>query len=142
LLAISAIGLYLCVPDTEAPKALLGALLAAAFVVRAGALQPTGGATAVAGLYVWIAGLGGVGRPGSVVGGIACLGVVLLLPLIRSITTSRLGVIMLVAAQCGVVAYESRSAGFEISAWTAFLVSIPAFVLALATLLVVRPRST
>ncbi len=82
LLACGALGVYLCVPDTEAPKALLGALLAAAVLGLEPRLRHRLGFAAVAGLVAWIAVYGGVGRSGSVVGGIASLGVVVLLPLV------------------------------------------------------------
>ncbi len=77
--------------------------------------------------------LGGLGRPGSVVGGIACLGVVLLLPLValgrrvaRGACRARRRV------QCALVAFVSRVAGFEDRRVAArSVLAIPAFVVAL-----------
>jgi hypothetical protein len=136
LFAIGAVGVYLCVPDTEAPKALMGALLAGALVGLEPRIQATLGTTALTGLFVWTAGYGGLGRPGSVVGGVACLGVLLLVPLVRWRAVSRAAVVVLVVVQCALVAYVSRVAGFEDSAWTALALCIPAFAIASAVLAV------
>jgi hypothetical protein len=119
LLAVGAVGVYLCVPDTEAPKAMLGALLGAAVLGLEPTLRYRCGVSAVVGLFVWVSAFGGLGRPGSVVGGLACLGVVLLIPIVRWSTTNRVLVALLVGVQVGVVLYVSRVAGFEESAWAA-----------------------
>jgi hypothetical protein len=118
LLAIGALGVYLCVPDTETAKALLGALVAAAALGCEPRLRHRVGLSAVVGLFVWTATFGGVGRAGSVVGGIACLGVVLLVSLVRR-SRSRAFAVLLVIVQVALVAYVSRVAGFEVSAWSA-----------------------
>jgi hypothetical protein len=135
LLAIGAGGVYFCVPDTEAPKALLGALLAGTVIALEPRLGHALGQVTLTGLFVWVVAYGGVGRPGSVVGGIGCLGVVLLISLVRwrRVTSARIA--LLVVTQCALVAFESRVAGFEHSAWSAVALSIPAFVLAAAVLL-------
>jgi hypothetical protein len=135
LLAIGAVGVYFCVPDTEAPKALLGALLAGAVIVLEPRLGHALGQVTVTGLFVWVAAYGGAGRPGSVVGGVACLGVVLLIPLVRWSRATPARIVLLVVTQFALVVFESRVAGFEHSAWSAFALSIPAFVLAAAVLL-------
>jgi hypothetical protein len=135
LFAIGAVGVYFCVPDTEAPKALLGALVAAAALGLEPRLRPALGAPALAGLFVWVGAVGGIGRPGSVVGAVACLGVLVLVPLVRrSVHT-----LLVVALQCALVLYSSRVAGLEQSAWTAFALCVPAFVAA-GALLVVADR--
>ena len=142
LFAIGAVGLYLCVPDTEAPKALLGALLVGALVGLEPRIRSTLGATTLTGLFVWVAGVGGVGRAGSVVGGIACLGVLLLVPLVRWRAASRVAVIVLVVVQCALVVYVARVAGFEDSAWTALALCIPAFAIAAVVLTVSLRRGS
>jgi len=134
LLAVGAVGVYFCVPDTEAPKALLGALLAGTMIVLEPRLGHALGQVTVTGLFVWVAAYGGLGRPGSVVGGVACLGVVLLIPLVRWSRATPARTALLVIAQCALVVFESRVAGFEHSAWSALALSIPAFVLAGAVL--------
>ena len=100
LLAIGALGVYLCVPDTEAPKALLGALLAGAVIGLVPRLRASLGVTMVTGLFVWVVGVGGLGRPGSVVGGIACLGVLVLISVVRWTATAPAHVTALVVTQC------------------------------------------
>jgi hypothetical protein len=127
LLAIGALGVYLCVPDTDAPKVLVGALFAAAAVRLVPRLRPRCVFAAVVGFFVWVAAFGGVGRPGSVVGGIACLGVVLLMPLVRWSTSNRALVALLVVVQVALVVYVSRVAGFERSAWDAAGLTLVAF---------------
>jgi hypothetical protein len=134
LLAVGAVGVYFCVPDTEAPKALLGALLAGTMIVLEPRLGHALGHVTVTGLFVWVAAYGGVGRPGSVVGGVACLGLVLLIPLVRWSRATPARTALLVVTQCALVVFESRVAGFEHSAWSALALSIPAFVLAAAVL--------
>jgi hypothetical protein len=137
LLAIGAVGVYLCVPDTEAPKALIGALVAGAFIGLAPRLTPTFGATTLTGLFVWIAGYSGVGRPGSVVGAIACLGVVLLPAVWR-----RVSVPVVLVMQVALVVFVSRLAGFEDSAWSALALCVPAFAVTAGVLWSVNRRAT
>src|SRR5262245_13773596 len=83
LFAVAAVGLYYCVPDTEAPAAIVGALGVGCVFVLEPRLRAALGAAALTGLFAWVTAYGGVGRPGSVVGGVACLGV-LLLPVWRA----------------------------------------------------------
>jgi hypothetical protein len=82
LYAVTAFGVFAAVPDTEEAAALLGASLPVvllgwpfgqAHLGRAGAAS----ATAV---LVWVSALGGRGRPPSIVGAVACLGLLLALP--------------------------------------------------------------
>jgi hypothetical protein len=138
LLAVGAVGVYLCVPDTEAPKAMLGALLAAAVLGLEPRLRHRCGVAAVVGLFVWVSAYGGLGRAGSVVGALACLGVVLLIPIVRWSTTNRVHVALLVAVQAGLVLYLSRVAGLERSGWSALLLAIPAFAVAWSVLVLLR----
>jgi hypothetical protein len=118
LLAISAAGIYATVPDVEAPLVVLGASLPMALLGWPGPLAPAGlpapwrrppaprvagaaapatpppsvgvvGAVAVAGLLAWTVAAGGAGRPGSVVGGLLCLGVLVVEPLARLLDPRR-----------------------------------------------------
>jgi hypothetical protein len=125
LLLISALGIWACVPDTEAPKVLLGAVVAASVIALEPRLRAAIGLPAVVGVVAWVAAFGGVGRPGSIVGGVACLGV-LLLP-VPERRPGRVGIVVLVATQIALVVYEARVAGFEVGAERALLLSIPAF---------------
>src|SRR5205085_1327732 len=83
---------------------LVGALLAAALISLEPRLRHTLGFAAIAGLFVWVAVYGGLGRSGAVVGGIACLGVVLLVPLVREMRT-RGALAVVFVMQCALVAY-------------------------------------
>lgn len=130
LLAIGALGVYLCVPDTEMPKVVLGALVAAAAIGLEPRLRHRGGVAAVIGLFVWAVSIGGIGRAGSVVGGLACLGVVVLIPVVRWSATNRVRVVVLAAVQVALVVYVSRVAGFEETAWAALWLSLAALVVA------------
>jgi hypothetical protein len=125
LVLISALGVYACAPDTEAPKVLLGAMVAAAVIGFEPRLRAAVGLPAVIGLFAWVAAFGGVGRPGAVVGGVACLGV-LLLPVPRRRPGTG-GVVLLFVTQVALVTYEARVAGFETKAEAALLLSVPAF---------------
>jgi hypothetical protein len=113
LLAVSAAGVYACVPDVEAALVVLGVALpmtllgwpwppgrprrpgGAGDAGSATAARPPSlslpGALAVAGLLVWTVATGGAGRPGSVVGGLACLGLPAVEPLARLLGPGRRG---------------------------------------------------
>jgi hypothetical protein len=136
LLAISALGAYATVPDTEQARALVGALLPvalAAFGFRR--VSEASGPIAGVALVAWVALVGGVGRPGAVVGAIGCLGVLALGPLSRRATP-----VLVVTMHVAVVAVASRVAGFRQSAWTAAAVVLPVMVVA-AALLAAAERS-
>jgi hypothetical protein len=125
-LAVSALGVYETVPDTEQARALVGALLpvaALAFISRRSP-EPAGPVVSVS-LLAWVALVGGVGRPGAVVGGIGCLGVLALGPVSR-----RANVGLLAVVHVAVVAVASRVAGLRQSAWTAAAILVPVMVLA------------
>jgi hypothetical protein len=91
LLAVTAAGIYLTVPDVEAAVVVLGAALPPVLLGwpvpfwRAHPPPSLGllGALATAGLLVWTVASGGAARPGSVVGGVGCLGVLAVEPLAR-----------------------------------------------------------
>jgi hypothetical protein len=138
LFAVGAVGVYVCVPDTETAVVLVGALLVGLVWIAVPRARASVGASALTGLFAWVAVDGGAGRPGSVIGGVACLGVLLLLPLVgRPRPTARAWAVLLVV-QVALVAYESRVAGAESSGWVALALSAPAFVAAAAVLRVVR----
>jgi hypothetical protein len=102
LLAVTAAGIYATVPDVEAALVVLGATLPVALLgwpgrwrrgTAAAASPPPSlgvvGALAVAGLLAWTVAAGGAGRPGSVVGGSLCLGVLAVEPLARLVEPRR-----------------------------------------------------
>jgi hypothetical protein len=74
--ALAVVGLFFTVPDTEVAVVLLGTALAGTFL---GWPKPLfalgrGGAFALVGLFVWVAGTGGSARPVTVIVAVACLG--------------------------------------------------------------------
>jgi hypothetical protein len=82
LFLISAFGIWTAVPATESARILLGA----AFPMALGTLRPIGariygpGAFALTGLAIWLIARGGEPRPASIIGGWACLGILVALP--------------------------------------------------------------
>lgn len=84
LFAITAFGIWTTVPSTESARVLLGSAIPMAF----GTLRPVGariygpGAFALSGLAIWVVALGGEPRPASLIGGWACLGILVALPVL------------------------------------------------------------
>jgi len=80
LFAISAVGAYLCLPDTEQiiPLAVIAVLTAMVAVVERRAAFGRCGAMALIGLLGWIAAAGGIVRPAATIGGLGTFGVLLL----------------------------------------------------------------
>src|SRR5436190_7902708 len=127
LMAVTAFSAYTALPDTEQIVALAGAALAIALL---GAPLPVAslgrpGAASTVGLFVWIAAVGGRARPGSFVGAIACLGVMVVEPVVRRVVPRAWSVrpraplsvraIVIVALDLALVAGTSRVAGLETS---------------------------
>lgn len=79
---LTAFGIWTTVPDTESARVLLGAAIPMAL----GTLRPVGariygpGAFALSGLAIWVVARGGEPRPASIIGGWACLGILVALP--------------------------------------------------------------
>jgi hypothetical protein len=82
LLALAVAGIYLTTPDTEQSAILLGAI-AGIWVVGGwfGATIGRGAAPATAGLIVWTLAVDGRGRHSAIIGGLACLGLLLAEPI-------------------------------------------------------------
>jgi hypothetical protein len=83
LLALSALGAYYAVPDTEQVAAVFGAAVVLALLgwpARAARLG-AGGAAAAVTLLIWAAATGAVARPPSAVGAAVCLGMLVGVPL-------------------------------------------------------------
>lgn len=138
LWAITVAGIYLDVPDTEGLLVLAGAAAPLALLAWPLEFARLGGAGSYAGvgLLVLVTAWGGEGRPASVVGGVACLGVLLTVPMAERITratVSRDG--WLVAIHVGVVLVCSRVAGLQSDPLVAGVVAGVALVAALAILI-------
>ncbi len=125
LLFGSSCGVFLAVPDTEEAVVLVGAAALAALAgwpLRLATLGRAGAGSACA-LLVWVVAIGGRGRTPSIVGGLACLGVLVWLAVVpwlrsrvgRTAAHQRLTggrqILALVAVQAGVVLVASRVAG-------------------------------
>jgi hypothetical protein len=123
LYAITAAGVFAAVPDTEQAATLLGAsvpLALCGWPLGHARLGPTGAGAATA-LLVWVAAVGGRGREPSIVGAVACLGLLVTLPAgrwlagraghPRAIGRCRHAAVLLVCVHLAVVAVASRVAG-------------------------------
>lgn len=125
MLAVSAFGIWVTVPETELARALLGVgvPMALATLPPIRARFGFGGAFAVAGMVAWVVGVAGEARPGSIVGGWACLGVLVILPFMRqtsAVTLARRPIVT-IAAHTLLVALVSRVYGLWESAGAATL---------------------
>jgi hypothetical protein len=125
LYAITAAGVFAAVPDTEQAAVLLGAsvpLGLAGWPLAHVRLGPAGAGAAVA-LLVWVAAVGGRGREPSIVGAVACLGLLVTLPVGRwgarrtggsgAVRRSEYVAVLVVGAHVAVVAVASRVAGIS-----------------------------
>jgi hypothetical protein len=151
LLAITVLGMWTTVPDTEQVLVVLGVFAPLALVgwpvVRA---AEGAAAYGVVGLLAWVAAVGGRGRPGSVVGAVACLGVLLVEPLVRRLWRGRASLptrplslrgLLTVAIHSVVVLLAARVAGLETSAKIAGAASAVALLAGgVAMVLVIGPR--
>jgi hypothetical protein len=144
LYAVSAAGVFAAVPDTEQAATLLGASVPAALAgwpLGRARLGPTG-AGAAAALLLWVGAVGGRGREPSIVGAVACLGLLLTLPAgrwlagrtghPRAVRRSRHGAVLLVGVHLAVVAVASRVAGIATDLHVAAAVAAASLAVALA----------
>jgi hypothetical protein len=158
LFAITAGGIFVCVPDTEQAIPLMAAALGLLVVlwppvrIRLGAA----GAAALVGIALWTAAVGGTGRAGSVVGAIGCLGVFVTAPAVdawlqRASTrpsdhpstgevATPVAALTLAVVHVLLVLFCARVAGFRSSALAAGMLVLLAHGVAAFTL--VRTRRT
>lgn len=148
LLAISIAAIYSTVPDTEHVLVLLGAavpLLAYALPTPIAALGAEGTGAAI-GLVMWAAATDGVGRPGSIVGAIGCLGLLVAEPIARRLPLRGLDdadrppsrrdqhlqhLALFAAFQIALTLYAARVAGMERHPLNAFGLLVPALLAAM-----------
>lgn len=155
LLALSAVGVYFTVPDTEEAMVLLavaGPLAVLGWPLRLISLG-TGGSMAAAGVVCWTVAAGGHGRLSSVVGGLACFGLLVIEPVGRWAVSRRAGsppvpgppAVAVLAAHLGVVYVASRVVGLRRSLSEAVVLAAGLAVTGVAsvavTVLVARRRS-
>jgi hypothetical protein len=144
LFAITAAGVYLSVPDTELARVFIGVAIPFALLSVPSPVARLGpaGAAGMAGVFSWVVFVGGRGRPGSVVAGLATIGILCAEPIgrraIGSIVQRRrrtsaqpwLIMIGVVAISQGVIAlYASRIVGRQDTAPQAFFVLLPVIAL-------------
>jgi hypothetical protein len=151
LLAVSALGVYLTTPDTEHAAVVLGVALPVALLSCPWPLATLGVGGSFAGVAVvaWVVAVDGAGRDGAVVGGIACLGMLVVEPLVRGLATGRAApsapvplryAATVVVLHVVVVAVCSRVGGLRSSAVEASVVCGLAYAVAAAVLVVQTTR--
>lgn len=149
LFALFTVGVFLAVPDTEEALIVLGvaaplALLSLPFnrVVFGAA-----GVYATVGLASWVIGQGGIGRPASIIGASACLGLLVVDPVARWLRADRstnldqmpdnwAGFLIVSVIQLLVVLAVSRTAGLVHSAALAAVMAAGLLMAVLAGLTV------
>lgn len=147
LWAVSVAGVWATVPDVESAVVVLGAALPPALLGWPSPLARNGlvslgvaGSLAGAGLLVWVVATDGAGRPGSMVGGLACLGVLGVEPLARrlggrgpaGVGGQPLPAAALLAAHLVLVAVASRVVGRRETVAQALPLAVAELVVALA----------
>jgi hypothetical protein len=155
LLAVSAVGVYYTVPDTEQALVLLAACLVVAVAAWPLALVSLGsaGAYASVGLLAWVAAVGGIGRHSSIIGGVACLALLVAEPLSRGVTRRRWGssrlfgkgrgsVVVAGLAQLAFVIFGSRVVGLLPSVAEAVVVALLELAVAMVALRALASRRT
>ncbi len=134
MMAISAFGIWVTVPETETARAMLGASLplALATLPPIHAKLRFSGAFALAGILVWVAATGGEAREASIIGGWACIGAIAILPLYGSRAARWVGKrrIVTVLFHGLLVAVASRVIGLWESGGLALLAVAALFVVA------------
>jgi hypothetical protein len=147
LLGVTAAGVYGCVPDTEEAVVLVGAALPVALLGWPKPIASLGaaGAPMAVGLVVWTAAFDGRGRSGAIVGATACLGIMLLEPLLDGARHQRPRApapaggwcrrsYVLAGTHVALVGICSRVAGLQTSPVKAAVIALLAFVAAGAVL--------
>jgi hypothetical protein len=138
LFAMSATGVFVCVPDTEQAIPLFAAAVGVLLALRPPASIRLGGAGAAAatGLLLWTAAVGGNGRAGSVIGAAGCLGMLVVAPAVElALGGARAARADLAAREAAglalahavVVLFCARVAGFQASAATATVLVLVAW---------------
>jgi hypothetical protein len=155
LLAVSFAGVYTTVPDTELALVALGAALPLALLGWPWPLASLGrlGAASAAGALCWVATIGGVGRGSAVVGGIACLGLMVIEPMARRLQPDRRSVLeclpdghwgapLIAAVHLGFVYVAARVAGTRPTVASATVLALVELVAGVSLALVVTAVGT
>lgn len=160
LFAVSVVGVYFTVPDTERALVLLGATLPILLLGWPFALATLGtaGSYTAVGALAWIAGVEGFGRHSSIVAAVACLGLFVVEPLARLLRLGastifdrlpeRLWMVFPVAAAHLVLVFvASRIAGLRTAVGQAAVIATVDLVIGVAVVLMlgddlIRPRDS
>jgi hypothetical protein len=153
--AVSVVGVYFTVPDTERALVLLGASVPMLLLGWPVALASLGsaGAYPVVGALAWMAAYEGAGRLSAIVGGVACLGLFVVEPLLR---LSKLGastffdalpqrswvLFPVVAIHLAFVFVASRVAGLRTTVAQAVAIVVTELVVGLLVLMLVDGEAT
>ena len=140
LFAISVAGVYSTVPDTEQVLVLAGVvapIAALGWPLCRATLGPAGSTAAVA-VLVWTAAAGGVGRPSSIVGAVACLGLFVLAPLAPP--PARLNSLVIIGAHALLVGVGARVVGLRSTVPEAVAVAVVELAVAVAVCGIARSR--
>ncbi len=149
LYAVSVVGVFYTVPDTERALVLLGVVIPLLFLgwpVVFSSLGNAGAYTAV-GVLVWVSATEGRGRHTAIIGGVACLGLLVVEPLARAFRGGRTTlfdrmpasasmVVPTAAIHLALVFVASRVAGIRRGLGTS--IAIVVIELALATAVLAR----
>lgn len=155
LLAVTVFGVWVTVPETEHVVVLAGVTLPVALLGWPRPLASLGrvGTSLVTALVGWTVAVDGADRPGAVIGGFACLGILAIEPATRRALALRgngaaeapgdpdgegadpgpdvrRSLVVLAGLHVVVVAVCARVAGLETSAVTAFLLSVVVYAVA------------
>jgi hypothetical protein len=150
LYAISVVGVFFTVPDTERALVLLGVSLPLMFLGWPFAIASLGsaGSYAAVGVLVWVSATEGRGRHTAIIGGIACLGLLVVEPAARllrggratvfeGLSTSRWMLLPIATLHLALVYIASRVAGIRRVLGPA--VAIVVIELAIAIVVLSRP---
>lgn len=114
---VTAFGIWATVPQTASARILLGTSVPIALATtwsKGARISPAGG-FALSAVVTWIAAAGGERRPGSIVGAWACVGLLVLVPMVKE-RLNRLPGWSLFGLHTAVVFLASRVIGFSESA--------------------------
>jgi hypothetical protein len=152
LYAITALGVYTTVPDTERALVLVGVSLPLALLGWPFALASLGsaGAYAAVGALVWVGATDGRGRQTAIIGAIACLGLLVLEPAARLLRGRRAtvlavlprsvwAVIPVAVVHLALVYVAARVAGLRHAIGAATAIVVLESVIALAVLFLCEP---
>jgi hypothetical protein len=152
LYAVTAVGVYATVPDTERALVLLGVSVPMLLLGWPAALVSLGssGSYAAVGALVWVAATDGRGRETAIIGAIACLGLLVIEPAARllrgrratvlaALPTSIWTVVPVAGAHLVIVYVASRVAGLRHAIGAATTIVVIESVIVVAALFLCEP---